>query len=1200
MELQAAVEEQPSVVIDTPPTTAESSETANGGTGAPGEKQSDENDSVGGVTAPKRLPTKADFPPLSSVVYETAKVSWGPNMKKPESQSGSILSSVASIGSVGAKPLRSKVIQEAFSLDLQSQLSISKPEFSKLLMKIKEEHRVSIESTLSRNSRTFLISGVPTKVYNAKRDLVKKLTVPINTVIHVPSKTVSIIIGPGGKMINSITSETGVSKIDILKTPDEDSYDSDLDDTTMSISLHGDVASVNLAKEKIMAIVDEEIKSVVINVIIDDQKLIPFVSVDEFEVSSEVSVKFQPEQSRINISGPREEVKVAKVKAQNYLNTLSSTIVEKKIPIPTKFQPLIDADQIKQKYHVIVIFPTAVGEQNVTFIGLGPNVDEAIEFARKSSKSFVVESLEISKAHGRNIPHAKDLVLYFTKYNPFSDLEAAHNNVKIVLPSPEEVVTLEQVNVNIISKAEFSEDIKVVRRRIINIVNDLTPEHFLSIDDLDYALFHVDIKRLLSCTEIPFVQMGDFYPGDNRILLVQKVVDEEFKPTAEELRASLIKASSVLDTLRAKQEKLSKSVISIPAEKQDQYLQEGTTTYSLLMEDVGSKSGNLQIKLHNPSPSEVTLRGEENAVAVASKILTDISENSEPVKLSFSIPSSTAPKLIGSMGSNFSEIRKKFGIKINIPQDSGNNTTEVVVSGLPYNAERAKDYILAEVKKWADITSKELVVPQEFIAQLVGPQRVNLTRLSTKYSVSIQMPKDGEVFTIRGPSKGVNKAYKELKALLEFEIENGQKTFVNVPLEHVKRVIGKNGEMIKSLSAEYDVLMNFEQHKDGKSQESGNVKLEIVGSEKSIKQAAKRVEAFVAEAADMVTKTVSIDQKYHKDLKGRGLANLKDIISKAGGDNLRFKNINFPMPDSDDKTSVIVSGPSNFVEKAIKLMNSMVSDLKESIVKEVDIPKDRHGSLIGTGGAVRKRLEAIHNVRLVFPEKDENLPIKIYGKPKAIAECEKEIFNEIIRKGFDKEIPVPVEYHEFVSKCASLINKLGAAYHVIVKYPSATREVSDLTRIQHKVPREKVVGATGEGYKFTVEEYPYPALSGKTIPWRLSYQELDLSDILGEDKTKKTETSKEKSLDAAVSLIKERIDIASKSTYVGYLWCEQQKNTNKAFPVAWGAVKQIGEATTTQIIIPDKSDQDKSTIYIRGTKDAVEQAGKMIISELKN
>ncbi|EJS43151.1 scp160p [Saccharomyces arboricola H-6] len=1172
---------------------------------------------------PGPLPSLKDLPSLgSNAAFANVKVNWGPNMKPVVSNSPSPSPSVpASSTGLGAKRMRSKNIQEAFTLDLQSQLSITKPELSRIVQSVKKNHDVSVESTLSKNARTFLISGLAAKVHEAKRELVKKLTKPINVVIEVPSKCKASIIGSGGRTIREISDAYEV-KINVSKEVNEDSYDEDVDDTMSDVSLFGDFESVNRAKAKILAIVKEETKNATIKLAVKDEKYLPYVDVSGFaskEEDEEVKVQFYKNSGDIFISGPREKAKATKASIQDYLKKLASNLEEEKIKIPTKFQFLIDAEELKEKYNVIVNFPSTPDDELVSFIGLHDKVAEAITYARSSSKSYVVESLDISKAHSKNLTHAKNLVMYFTKYSVLKDLEDSHPNVKISLPSVQSLPTAETVTVHISAKSDEADDIKAVRKELISFVNNIPPSETLTVTDLDYELFGGSIKHCLlaSESEVAFVQFGDYYPNDKTILLIALTEDEDFKPSIEEIQASLKKVNGSLDSLRARQNSMETKIYEFSEEIQDSLFTPSSATRKLIMEDISEQEGHIQIKLHTPEQNQLTIRGDEKAARAANKIFESILNSpSNKSKMTVNIPANSVARLIGNRGSNLQQIREKFSCQIDIPNEEINagakdKNVEVTLTGLEYNLTHAKNYMATEAKKWADIITKEIIVPIKFHGNMIGSHGTYRNRLQEKYNVFINFPRDNEIVTIRGPSRGVNKAYEELKALLDFEMENGHKVIIKVPAVHVPRIIGKNGDNINDIRAEYGVEMDFLQKStDPKVQETGEVELEITGSRQNIKDVEKRVESIVAEASDFVTEVLKIDHKYHKSIVGSGGHTLREIISKAGGEEIRNKSVDIPNADSE-RQDITVQGPQKFVKIVVEEINKIVKNAENSVTKTLDIPAERKGALIGPGGMVRRQLESEFSINLFVPNKDDpSGKITITGLPANVEKAEKKILNEIIRENFDQEIDVPASIYEYVSERGAFIQKLRMDLFVNVRFGNTSKKANKLARAPIEIPLEKVRGSlegeNAEKTKFTIEEVGTPASAEEGhITMRLTYEPVDLSSILeDEEKEVKKEASddsakKEEALNTAVKLIEERIAKAPSATYAGYVWGADTRRFNMIVGPGGSNIKKIREAADVVINVPRKSDKVNDVVYIRGTKAGVEKAGEMVLKSLR-
>lgn len=1164
---------------------------------------------------PKPLPSLKDLPSLvSKDAFPRSNINWGPNMKPIpfSSVSSSANSSSASISS--AKRMKSKTIQESFTLDLESQISISKPELSKIVLALKQNLNVSIESTLSKNSRTFLISGHPTNVRAAKRELVKKLTRPIQTIMEVPSKCKAAIIGSGGKTIMEISKEYDV-KIKVAKDYNEGSFDEDLDDYTSNVTLFGDFESVNQAKERISEIVREETKNATIRINVSDPLLIPFIKVTDINgIPESLKLQFFPSSSEIVVSGLREQAQDSKVIIQNYIDRLSLELTEQKVKIPKKFQFLINANEIKEKYNVIVTFPTDTKDEFVSFSGEENKVKDAIDYARNSSKTFIVDTLDISKAHSRNIEHARALVLYFTKYSVLEKIQKENPAVTITLPTPEELIDDDTVNIKISAKSDVSDDIKVVRKELISLVNSITPEETLVINDLDYELFHKSIKHTLLSTEndYPFIQLGDYYPGNDTVVIIAASSYEDFKPSAEEIKSNLEHISASLDPLRATFEKMTTKVFEVDSSTQSTFFSKDAVTLSLILDHVGKDQGHVQFKLNTPSEHELTIRGDESAIKTVAKIVKSIVANpSTKSKLSFEIPSNAVSRLIGNKGSNLQAIRAKFDCQIDVGEQTDDKAPiEVTLTGLEFNLSCAKEFILAEAKKWADIITKELIVPLKLHRNLIGPNGSYRTRLQDKYSVFIHFPRDNEVVTIRGPSRGVKKAHEELSSLLDFERENSNKIVIKVPSEHVPRVIGKNGDVINDIRAEFGVEMDFLQKStNDEVKESGEVDLEITGTRTAIKEAAKKVEQIIKDASDYTKETIEVDHAYHRNIVGTGGHVLRDIISKAGGDDIKNKNIDIPNSDQESNT-IIVQGPKSFVSSVIKQINKIVEDAKNSETKEIEVPKERQGALIGPGGMIRRQLENDFNITLHVPNKGEAGPVTLTGLPENIEKAEKKIFSDILKEDFDLEVEVPASIHEFVSERGAFIQKLRMDEFVTVKHGSAAKRANKLNRHALTIPTDKVRPAEGENVKtkITILEVGTPAVSEEgTIPWKLTYEPIDISGILDdENEEQKPEENtddnekKQAALEKASDLIQERIQLAYKATYAGFVWAADTRKFNKVVGPGGSNVKSIRSSTGVLINVPRKSDSVNDVIYIRGTKDGVEKATELVVKSLKN
>lgn len=116
-------------------------------------------------------------------------------------------------------------------------------------------------------------------------------------------------------------------------------------------------------------------------------------------------------------------------------------------------------------------FPTDIKDEFVSFSGDENEVKDVIDYARNSSKAFIVDTLDISQAHSGNIKHVRILVLYFIKYPVLEKIKKENSTVTVTLPTPKKLIADNTtVSTKIGAKSDNSDVIKVVRKKLISLI----------------------------------------------------------------------------------------------------------------------------------------------------------------------------------------------------------------------------------------------------------------------------------------------------------------------------------------------------------------------------------------------------------------------------------------------------------------------------------------------------------------------------------------------------------------------------------------------------------------------------------------------------------------------------------------------------------------------------------------------------------
>ena len=1226
------------------------------------------------VQKQKKKISSQDFPPLSaSSTYKPVAVAWGKNIKPPAPAPASASASASASSTPAPTPAsnitfnsfpslsslngsnspnhsagsstsstytngsgflaKNKKIQESFSLDNATQLNVAKPEFSKIVLHVKSTFKVSVESTLSRNGRTFLISGLPADVALARRELVRKLTKPVSIQLTIPTKSKSAVIGQGGKTIREIIDNFNV-KIDVNNDDlGEESYDEDLDDTLSLVVINGDLESVQHAKARILEISNEFNKFLTVRVPIK-QKLVSFLDLSECNIVDGVDSKLlntsssssssgvdDESSSQILLQGDRESVKASKANILQYLEKLDQTIIEKTVPVLKKLQFTINQKDIKDKFQVLVIFKN----DSAIFSGLPTNVDSSIDYARNVSKKYIIETLEISKAHNKNLEHAKNLGLYFYVYQ--KEFSAKFNelfpNVQLMFMDPEQLEQMETVTFKFSSLSDHQNELKTAKKYLIQLVSNLSPSKVLVIKDLDYEIFGKEIKRTLNDSKklVSFVQNGDYYTSPELVdicLLIadqdaEEDDDDDFKPSDEEYVAKLKQVNDLLDPLRKKQDSLFTEVLDIPANVQAEIFGQASKTEKLILEHVD----HLQIKKNTPQESQLTLRGEEKAVNQVAKIIKSILENPNlKHSIDFEVPTKVVSRLIGNKGSQLNQTREKYGVSIDVEQ-SKEETTKITLTGLQYNMDLCKHYMLNEAKKWSDIVTKELIVPKKYKGSLIGSQGYNIKKLIEKYNVSINVQDDGDFVFIRGPSRGANKCFEEMNELLDFIRENSHVISKQIALKYVPRIIGKSGKTINDLKDEFGVELDFQGSSDEAAKKGlEEIELQITGTKNEIKQASAKIDEIIKNVDDFVIEKMVVDPKHFKYIIGQSGSNLREIMSKTGADMLVDgpRPINIPNVNDGPEEPVVIQGPKKIVDKIVSEISKIVENLENRVTKEFDIPVENYGSLIGPGGVTLRNLESTFNVSLQIPKKTDptDSKVTISGLEQDIEKCIAKINKDIIRDTAVKEVAVPAKYHAFVSQHGSFTKTLSTDYQVFVKFGDRTATANRLVRNDFKKLNsyiDEVKQQAGQSAVFSlIKEVPASEGSNaddtEIIPWKLNYEEIDLSAILGEeeeaDKDSKPKATKEEILAKAAELVESRVSLAQEPQFYGFVYASNPSKFSRVLGYGGIDINLTRKRTGCIIEVPKKTEVVNDVIVIKGTKEGVEQSIELIKKKLGN
>lgn len=627
--------------------------------------------------------------------------------------------------------------------------------------------------------------------------------------------------------------------------------------------------------------------------------------------------------------------------------------------------------------------------------------------------------------------------------------------------------------------------------------------------------------------------------------------------------------------------------------------------FELLMEELAQEEQAEQARMHG-----VRARGPADELDAFMKQLeafilqAEEDEKERGYVTSFEFPEKYVSQLVGRQGNNVNALRAKYDVEIDTQKDKG----KVHIRGPKKNAAVCQAEIMKALKGWEDEANFILNIDPRFHRMLIGKGGENLTKLQNKFDgVRIQFPRNdstpddrsvaddasqaggnkrsrptqgANTVTIRGPRAKAEGARTELLDLEQYYRDHSHTATVSVARSQIPSLMGKGGREMEMLRADTGATIDVPQN-DQKGSE--RVDLTITGSKEQINAAkselSKRSKAF----DDIIERRLNIDKKHHKDLIGVGGSNIKKIVLEAGGSENNARAVQFPKSGGPDSDEVVVRGPKDVVDKICAALTSLAATKDSQVTEIVDVPADRHSQLIGSGGDVRKRLEAEFGVSINVPRKGSGeTGVKITGPAFEVSNAVSHISTLTKPKPEDR-IDIPKSLHHTVSNngrlFANLRNQGVIVVHDGVRAPPKLDSGASTPRTNGNAPL--ITDDPADAHSWNIITTGPLAGDEDMIPWILRGQSED-------------------SVAAAMKKVEDALKKASQPSTTGYLILSDPKLHRHVVGKGGSKVNEIREKTGCTIQVPqNKPGNASEAITIVGDREACEEAKELILEAVE-
>lgn len=310
---------------------------------------------------------------------------------------------------------------------------------------------------------------------------------------------------------------------------------------------------------------------------------------------------------------------------------------------------------------------------------------------------------------------------------------------------------------------------------------------------------------------------------------------------------------------------------------------------------------------------------------------------------------------------------------------------------------------------------------------------------------------------------------------------------------------------------------------------------------------------------------------------------LRDIVIKAGGPEdrrLQARTVQFPKQDADGNT-IKIEGRSDVVDKIISSIQSIVSERESQVTEIIDVPIEKHRTLIGRGGDAKRQLESQFKVSIDIPRQGSSQTgVKIVGLP-ADVEKAKEHISSLTKEQQGETIQVPRKYHHAISDNGAFFRRLRHDHKVTVDHlgeslppkpkPSATRASDTALPL---ITDDADAAADAHSWQLV------DAVSEEEgdIPWALK--------------------GSPENIEKAKKAINTALEQAQKNNAIGYLVLPDPSTYRHVIGQGGSKVNSIRKQSGCKINVPRDQARDEA-IEVIGSREGCEKAKTLILEAVR-
>lgn len=276
-----------------------------------------------------------------------------------------------------------------------------------------------------------------------------------------------------------------------------------------------------------------------------------------------------------------------------------------------------------------------------------------------------------------------------------------------------------------------------------------------------------------------------------------------------------------------------------------------------------------------------------------------------------------------------------------------------------------------------------------------------------------------------------------------------------------------------------------------------------------------------------------------------------------------------------------MEGRSDIVDKIVARIEAFVLERESQVTEALDVPVEKHRSLVGRGGEIKRNLETQFNVSIDIPRQGSGQThVKIAGQPADVEKAMAHI-QDLVKDQPGETIQVPRALHHAISNRGQLLRKLRHDLSVTVDHAGEP--------VPAKPAAPANARANGGALPLITDddEAAADAHSWKVVE-QTSTEEGDIPWVL---------RGTPENIEKAKKIIDSALAQAKKDQATGYLVLPDPKTYRFVIGKGGSKVNEIRKQSGCKITVP--RDQEGDAIEVVGSKEGVEKAKELILAAVR-